>query len=98
MNQNNITIAIDAMGGDNSPFKCLKGAEIFNTKIQNIKIILLGDANVGKTTFTNLLVTDSVSMDYHSTIGVEFISTGLEIGFFLITLPSFFTQRFVTSE
>ena len=46
MNQNNITIAIDAMGGDNSPFKCLKGTEIFTKKIQDIKIILLGDRNI----------------------------------------------------
>ena len=46
MNQNNITIAIDAMGGDNSPYKCLKGAEIFTNKIHNIKLILLGDRNI----------------------------------------------------
>ena len=45
----------------------------------SFKIILLGDANVGKTTFTNLLVTDNVSMDYHSTIGVEFISSIIEL-------------------
>ena len=29
MNQNHITIAIDAMGGDNSPTKVIKGCEIF---------------------------------------------------------------------
>ena len=46
MNQNNITIAIDAMGGDISPYKCLKGAEIFTNKIHNIKLILLGDRNI----------------------------------------------------
>ena len=29
MNQNHINIAIDAMGGDNSPNKVIKGCEIF---------------------------------------------------------------------
>ena len=38
-----ITIAIDAMGGDDAPSKCLKGIEIFNSKNKNTKIIILGD-------------------------------------------------------
>ena len=29
MDQKKITIAIDAMGGDDAPYKCLKGIEIF---------------------------------------------------------------------
>jgi small GTP-binding protein len=45
----------------------------------SFKLILLGDANVGKTTFTNLLVTDNLPTDYHSTIGVEFISAVIEL-------------------
>ena len=32
MSDRQITIAIDAMGGDNSPYKSLKGAEIFSKK------------------------------------------------------------------
>ena len=32
MSKRQITIAVDAMGGENSPFKCLKGIEIFSTK------------------------------------------------------------------
>ena len=43
MNQNQITIAIDAMGGDDSPYKSLKGIEIFLSKKKNTKIIILGD-------------------------------------------------------
>ena len=42
MNQNNITIAIDAMGGDGSPFKILKGTEIFLKNKKNINIIFFG--------------------------------------------------------
>ena len=30
MSKRLMTIAIDAMGGDNSPLKCLKGLEIFS--------------------------------------------------------------------
>ena len=43
MNQHSITIAIDAMGGDDSPFKCLKGTEIFTNNFDDAKIILIGD-------------------------------------------------------
>ena len=43
MNQNNITIAIDAMGGEDSPFKTLKGTEIFLHNKKNVKIVFLGD-------------------------------------------------------
>ena len=53
MNTNNTTIVVDAMGGDNSPFKVLKGIEIFNkssliiftiitfTFIQNHKLYII---------------------------------------------------------
>ena len=41
MNQNRINIAIDAMGGDDSPFKSLKGAEIFYSKYKDVNIIFL---------------------------------------------------------
>ena len=40
MNSNQITIAVDAMGGDDSPFKALKGVEIFQKKHQNVKVVL----------------------------------------------------------
>ena len=42
MNDNNISIAIDVMGGDNSPLKTLKGAEIFLKKNNDVNIFLFG--------------------------------------------------------
>ena len=45
MNQNQITIVVDAMGGDNSPEKTIKGCEIFLNKNSNVKLIIFGDKN-----------------------------------------------------
>ena len=42
MSKKNVIIAIDAMGGDNAPYKNLKGTEIFLKKNKNIKTIFLG--------------------------------------------------------
>ena len=53
MNHNQITIAIDAMGGDDAPFKCLKGAEIFLSKNNNINIIFLGNKELINSTIKN---------------------------------------------
>ena len=46
MNQNHITIAIDAMGGDNSPTKVIKGCEIFLKDNSNVNLIIFGDKNL----------------------------------------------------
>ena len=46
MTLNKITIAVDAMGGENSPYKVLKGVEIFLKNNQNVDIVLLGDEEV----------------------------------------------------
>ena len=43
MSNRQVTIAIDAMGGENSPYKVLKGVEIFLQKEKNTKIIFFGD-------------------------------------------------------
>ena len=43
MSNGQVKIAIDAMGGENSPYKVLKGVEIFLQKEQNIKIMFFGD-------------------------------------------------------
>ena len=40
------TIAVDAMGGENSPYKVLKGVEIFLQKEKNTKIIFFGDESL----------------------------------------------------
>ena len=41
-----INIAIDAMGGDNSPTKVIKGCEIFLNFNKNIKLIIFGNKNL----------------------------------------------------
>ena len=43
MSEGQIEIAIDAMGGENSPYKVLKGVEIFLQEEKNTKIIFFGD-------------------------------------------------------
>ncbi len=43
MSNGQVKIAIDAMGGENSPYKVLKGVEIFLQKEHNTKIIFFGD-------------------------------------------------------
>ena len=43
MSEGQILIAIDAMGGENSPYKVLKGAEIFLQKEKETKFIFFGD-------------------------------------------------------
>jgi len=46
MSERQITIAIDAMGGENSPYKVLKGTELFLKKNNKINIILFGDKHL----------------------------------------------------
>ena len=46
MNTNNTTIVVDAMGGDNAPYKVLKGIEIFNKSHSNTNILLFGDQSL----------------------------------------------------
>ena len=43
MSEGQVVIAIDAMGGENSPYKVLRGVEIFLHKEKNTKIIFFGD-------------------------------------------------------
>ena len=38
-----VTIAIDAMGGENSPYKVLKGSELFSQKSNDCKLIFFGE-------------------------------------------------------
>ena len=45
MNQPTISIAIDAMGGDNSPSKVIEGCEIFLNDNNNVKLFIFGDTN-----------------------------------------------------
>jgi Fatty acid/phospholipid biosynthesis enzyme len=43
MSTGQVTIAIDAMGGENSPYKVLKGSEIFSQNNNDCKLILFGN-------------------------------------------------------
>ncbi len=43
MSDRQVVIAIDAMGGENSPYKVLKGAEIFLKKEKNTKVVFFGE-------------------------------------------------------
>ena len=43
MSERQVLIAIDAMGGENSPYKVLRGVEIFLQKEKNTKIIFFGE-------------------------------------------------------
>ena len=48
MNENHISIAVDAMGGDNSPEKTIKGCVIFLNNNSNIKLIIFGKKKINK--------------------------------------------------
>ena len=41
-----ITIAVDAMGGDNSPKKIIEGIKIALSKNSNLKFLLFGDKKI----------------------------------------------------
>jgi glycerol-3-phosphate acyltransferase PlsX len=41
-----ITIAVDAMGGDNSPQKIIDGIELYNRNSKNIFYKIFGDKNI----------------------------------------------------
>jgi glycerol-3-phosphate acyltransferase PlsX len=41
-----ITIAVDAMGGDNSPKKVIEGIKISLIKNPNLKFLLFGDKKI----------------------------------------------------
>ena len=43
MSKRQFTIAIDAMGGDNSPYKVLKGTELFLKTNKEVNIVLFGN-------------------------------------------------------
>ena len=50
MNNQNISIVVDAMGGENSPYKTLKGSEIFQNNKKSINLIFTGNEDLIKAT------------------------------------------------
>ncbi len=53
MSNRQFTIAIDAMGGENSPYKVLKGSEIFLNNNIDVKLIFFGDEKIISNTLQN---------------------------------------------
>ena len=53
MSERQVVIAIDAMGGEDSPYKVLKGVEIFLKVEKNTKILFFGDELSIKQTVKN---------------------------------------------
>ena len=45
MSERQITIAIDAMGGENSPFKIISGTKLFLKNYSNVKVVFFGEEN-----------------------------------------------------
>ena len=45
MSDRQITIAIDAMGGENSPFKIISGTKLFLKNYSNVKVVFFGEEN-----------------------------------------------------
>ena len=66
MSEGQVVIAIDAMGGENSPYKVLKGVEIFLQKEKNTKIILFGD---------DLLINQNIKKHNLNIFNFEIINT-----------------------
>ena len=46
MSDGQVTIAVDAIGGENSPFKTLKGSEIFHESHRSTKLIFFGNKKI----------------------------------------------------
>ena len=57
MSDRQITIAIDAMGGEDSPFKTLKGAEIFSNKNPKVLLKIFGNEELILETLKNKKIT-----------------------------------------
>ncbi len=54
MSNRQITIAVDAMGGENSPHKCLKGIDIFSCKNPDVHFKIFGEKLLILKTIENL--------------------------------------------
>ena len=58
MSKRQITIAIDAMGGDDSPVKTLKGAEIFSKKQPHVNLKIFGNKSI----ILNTILVNKISL------------------------------------
>ena len=60
MSKSSITIAVDAMGGDNSPQKIIQGISLHSQRSSNIKYNIFGDKNL----IENYIINYKISNDY----------------------------------
>ena len=56
MSNRQVTVVIDAMGGEDSPYKILKGAEIFSNNHTEVSLKIFGDKNIILKTIKNHLI------------------------------------------
>jgi len=68
MSERQVYIAIDAIGGEQSPFKTLKGSEIFQKTNPHTKLIFFGNKKNGEVT------SGSQSPSLKKGIGLAFIN------------------------
>ncbi len=61
-----IKIAVDAMGGENSPFKIIKGIEIHNQSSPNVFYNLFGNQNIINPIIKNLKISKSSYKIFHT--------------------------------
>ena len=66
MSEGQVAIAVDAMGGENSPYKVLKGVEIFLQKEKNTKFIFFGD---------ELLINQNIKKNNLNIFNFEIVNT-----------------------
>ena len=64
MSNRQITIAIDAMGGEDSPLKALKGIEIFSKKYPNVILKIFGK----KTLILNIIAQKKILLNNYELI------------------------------
>ena len=68
---NPITIAIDAMGGENSPKKVIEGIEIFLKNEKNINFLLYGNENQINECLKNCPLTKNSSLIHHTDVYIQ---------------------------
>jgi len=61
--------------------------------VQTFKILIIGDAGVGKTSLMNRFVHGIYTNDYHSTIGVDFKVATVNIGEYKCRLQIWFVKQ-----
>ena len=69
--KNPITIAVDAMGGDNSPSKIIEGISIHNKISDNVYYKVFGDQNLIEPLINKFKIEKKIIKIYHTTNVVE---------------------------